>query len=385
MTTATTRFEKPTASDRALCVAFELGEGKWKLTMAGDVSGPVLRRTIPARDTTRLLDALAWGARKLGLEGSPVVSCYEAGRDGFWLHRFLVAQGVENRVVDSASIEVNRRKRRAKSDRLDGEALLDLLQRHRAGSRKKVWSVVRVPSVEEEDTRHLHRELAAAKRDRTRVTNRMKGLLANQGISFAGMRGVPRGWESLRSGDGHVLPPGLRARLARDQAQVAFLTQRIRDLEAERRRNFREGRGVAAEQARRLYTLRAIGANGAWLLGSEFFAWRDFRNGKQVGSLAGLTPTPHQSGETERERGVGKDGNRHVRAVAIELAWAWLRFQPESALAQWYQRRFGHGSTRLRKIGIVALARKLLIALWRFAERGVVPEGALLKTDLRMH
>lgn len=383
--TATTRFEKPTASDPVLCVAFELGEGRWKLTMSGHPAGPVVRRTIPARDTRRLLEALEVGGRRLGLEGKPVRSCYEAGRDGFWLHRFLVAHGVENLVVDSASIEVSRRKRRAKSDRLDGEALLDLLHRHHAGSRKKVWSVVRVPSVGEEDTRHLHRELATAKRDRTRVTNRMKGLLANQGISFAGMRGAPTGWESLRCGDGHALPPGLRARLARDQAQVEFLTQRIRELEAERRRLFREARSVSARQARQLYTLRAIGANGAWLLGSEFFAWRAFSNGKQVGSLSGLTPTPHQSGETSRERGVGKDGNRHVRAVAIELAWAWLRFQPESELSRWYQRRFGHGSTRVRKIGIVALARKLLIALWRFVERGVVPEGALLKTDLRLH
>jgi transposase len=383
--TATTRFEKPTASDPALCIAFELGEGRWKLTMAGDPAGPVVRRSIPARDTGRLLEAIGSGARRLGLESKPVASCYEAGRDGFWLHRFLTAHGIENLVVDSASIEVNRRKRRAKSDRLDGEALLDLLHRHRAGGRKRAWSVVRVPSVEEEDARHLHRELATAKRDRTRVTNRMKGLLANQGISFAGKRGAPRAWEALRTADGRGLPPGFRARLSRDQAQVDFLTTRIRELEAERRRLFREGQSRGAEQARRLYTLRAIGANGAWLLGSEFFSWRRFRNGKQVGSLAGLTPTPHQSGDTDRERGVGKDGNRHVRGVAIELAWAWLRFQPQSALAQWYARRFGHGGPRLRKIGIVALARKLLVALWRYVERGVVPEGALLKTDLRLH
>jgi len=383
--TATTRFQETTASDSTLCVAFELGEGRWKLTMAGAPGGPLVRRTIPARDTGRMLEAIRLGAQRLGLEGSRVVSCYEAGRDGFWLHRFLLARGIENLVVDSASIEVNRRKRRAKSDRLDGEALLDLLHRHRAGGRKKPWSVVRVPSVEEEDARHLHRELATAKRDRTRVTNRMKGLLANHGIACAGMRGAPRQEDALRTGDGRALPPGLRARLARDRAQVAFLTERIRELEAERRRRFRTGRSRAAEQARRLYTLRAIGANGAWLLGAEFFGWRDFRNGKEVGSLAGLTPTPHQSGETERERGVGKDGNRHVRGLAIELAWAWVRFQPESALSRWYQRRFGHGGPRLRKIGIVALARKLLVALWRYVERGVVPEGALLKTDLRLH
>jgi transposase len=348
-------------------------------------AGPLVRRSVPTRDVDRVLEAIEVGARELGLAGARVVSCYEAGRDGFWLHRFLLSRGIENLVVDSASIEVNRRKRRAKSDRLDGEALLDLLHRHRSGGRKKPWSVVRVPSVEEEDARHLHRELSAAKRDRTRVTNRMKGLLANQGIGFAGERGAPRHWEGLRKGDGKALPPGLRARLSRDQAQVEFLTERIRELEAERRRLFREGRGQPAEQARRLYTLRAIGANGAWLLGSEFFAWRRFRNGKEVGSLAGLTPTPHQSGETERERGVGKDGNRHVRGVAIELAWAWLRFQPESALSRWYTRRFGQGGPRSRKIGIVALARKLLVALWRYVERGVVPEGAVLKTDLRLH
>jgi transposase len=371
---------------RALCTAFELGEGRWKLTLAAGLEGGVLRRTVAARDTQAILRAVEQAKRRFGLEaGTRVFSCYEAGRDGFWLHRFLVAQGIENLVVDSASIEVNRRRKRAKTDRLDGEALLDLLQRHLGGGRKKVWSVVRIPTREEEDARHLHRELATVKRDRTRVTNRIRGLLANQGLVLGQLQDVPSQVRALRGWDGQPLPEALRERLEREWAQVEQLRQRIRAIEAKRRALWTEGQDRATEAARQLYALRGIGANGAWLYAMELFGWRDFRNGKQVGSFAGLTPTPYTSGEREREQGIGKDGNRHVRAMAVELAWAWLRFQPQSELARWYEGRFGGGSKRLRKIGIVALARKLLVAVWRYLETGALPEGAELKPDLRLH
>ena len=244
--------------------------------------------------------------------------------------------------------------------------------------------MVRVPTVEEEDRRHLHRELQSAKRDRTRVTNRIKGLLANQGLTLDLKRNVPAQLAALRQWDGSALPAGLQARLAREWERVDFFTTLIDRLEAERRECLRTSSDPVVKQVVQLNGLRGIGINSAWLYGMEFFGWRQFRNGKQVGGLAGLAPTPFQSGESEREQGMSKAGNRHVRAMAIEIAWGWLRFQPQSALTQWYERRFGRGSKRLRKIGIVALARKLLVALWRYLETGVPPEGALLKTEARI-
>jgi len=369
-----------------LMMSMELGEGGWLLGFASGYGQKPLRRKVSTRDGPAVLEQIAWAKQRLGLDGeAPVASCYEAGRDGFWLHRLLVAHGVDNLVVDSASIEVNRRKRRAKSDRIDLVALLDLLARHRAGSAKPVWSVVHVPSVEDEDRRHVGRELRLLKKDRTRVSHRLKGLLANHGCTLDLRGDLREQIQGLRAWDGSALPPGLVARLHRYVDDYAYLTERIRGLDAERRRMLRDEQSPALDQARQLYTLKAVGVNTAWVYATEFFAWRRFQNAKQVGASAGLTPTPYASGKSEREQGVSKVGNRWVRGAAIEFAWGWLRFQPQSALAQWYQQRFGSGSKRLRKIGIVALARKLLVALWRFLETGVVPEGALLKTDLRVH
>lgn len=383
--TATTRRFDPTALETLLYLSFELGEGSWTLSFTSGFGAPVHRRRVPARDRDAVLRQIEAMKERLGLAAScRVVSCYEAGRDGFWLHRFLAAHEIENLVVDSSSIEVSRRSRRAKTDRLDGESLLDLLLRHWAGSQKKVFSVVRVPTVEQEDRRHLHRELESAKQDRTRVTNRMKGLLANQGLRLDWKRDVPLQLASLRRWDGSPLPEALRARLGREWERVVFYTALIERLEAERRAILQRGEDPVLEKVRQLNLLRGIGTNSAWLYAMELFGWREFRNRKQVGAIVGLTPTPHTSGTQERERGMSKAGNRRVRAMAIEIAWGWLRFQPGSALSQWYQRRFGSGSKRLRKIGIVALARKLLIELWRYLESGVVPEGAELKTDVRV-
>jgi transposase len=382
---ATTRNFDLTAIDNTLFLSFELGEDRWTLSFTSGFGEQVLRRSVRGRDCEAVLREMRGVKERLGLApGCRVVSCYEAGRDGFWLHRFLEAQGIENRVVDSSSIEVSRRKRRAKTDRLDGESLLDLLLRHQAGSRKKVWSVVRVPTVEQEDRRHLHRELTSAKRDRTRVTNRMKGLLANQGLTLDLKKDVPTQLSALRQWDGSPLPPGLRSRLGREWERVVFYTGLIEHLEAERRALLRRGEDAAIEKVLQLNGLRGIGVNSAWLYVMELFGWRELRNRREVGGILGLTPTPHDSGQSERERGMSKAGNRHVRAMAIEIAWGWLRFQPDSALSQWYQRRFGSGSKRVRKIGIVALARKLMIELWRSLETGVLPEGAALKSDVRI-
>lgn len=384
-TAAASTLQLSSDGEGILMLGFELSEKEWLLGFSKGFGQKPLRRKIGSRDHRALLAEIAWAKEKLGLSPEArVVSCYEAGRDGFWLHRFLVAHSVENLVVDSASIEVNRKKRRAKSDRVDLVALLDLLARHRAGSVKPVWSVVHVPSVEDEDRRHLHRELKLLKKDRTRVSHRMKGLLANQGLTLNLRQGLRGQLERMRRWDGLPLPPGLRARLERYVDDYEALTSRIEGLEAERRRILREEEDPVLDRVRQLYTLRAVGINTAWAYGTELFGWRNFRNGKQVGSMAGLTPTPFDSGESQREQGIGKDGSRWIRGAAIEFAWGWLRFQPQSELSQWYQRRFGQGSKRLRKIGIVALARKLLVALWRFLETGVLPEGALLKTDLRL-
>jgi transposase len=314
---------------------------------------------------------------------STVVSCYEAGRDGFWLHRFLEAEGIENRLVDSSSIEVKRRARRAKTDRMDTLRLLGLLMRYEAGERT-AWHVVRVPSDAEEDGRQLHRELLTAKRDHTRVTNRIRGLLANQGLEIDFTGDVVAQFRALRRWDGSGLPAALRRRLEREWEKAQFLTQQIQALLRERRKLIREGADPAMAKVLRLAHLKGVGINSAWLHTMEFFGWRKFDNGRQIGSLAGLTPTPHQSGELRRELGIDKAGNRRVRWMAIEGAWAWLRFQPQSALSQWYEQRFAHGGPRMRKIGIVALARKLLIALWRYLETGALPEGAELKQQVQI-
>jgi transposase len=378
-TTAATRVFQSTAAAPVLHLAFELGQAKWKLGFTTGLGQRPRERTIGARDLPTLAQEIRRAQERFGLPADAgVVSCYEAGREGFWLHRWLVSQGIASHVVDSASIEVNRRRRRAKSDRLDVGKLLYQLVRYLAGERK-VWSVVRVPTVAEEDQRQLHRELLTAKRDRARVTNRMKGLLATQGIVVEVGAGFLGELAALELWDGTALPLGLRGRLEREWAKVEVFTGQIRQLEGEREEQLRSGTAPAVELVRRLLRVRGIGVNSAWLYVMEFFGWRQFRNRREVGGLAGLTPTPYQSGEMSREQGIAKAGNRYIRAMAIEIAWGWLRFQPESALSRWYQERFGQGSSRIRRIGIVALARRLLVALWRYLETGAVPEGAVLK------
>jgi transposase len=360
-----------------LYLALELARREWKLGFATGVGQRARERTIRGRDLEGLRQEVEAAKRRLGLRSDArVQSCYEAGRDGFWLHRALVAMGIENVVVDSASIEVNRRARRAKTDRLDVNGLIRLLVRWAHGERG-AWKVVRVPSVKAEDARHLHRELTQWKRDRGRATNRIKGLLATQGVEMRLGRGFVEALGTVEVWDGSGLGPGLRSRLEREWARVEWIGERIEELEAERREALRSSEDAAVEKVRQLMALRGIGVNTAWLYVMEFFGWRGFRNRREVGALAGLTPTPHRSGDSAKERGISKSGNVHVRAIAIEIAWGWLRHQPESALSQWYQEQWGGGSKRHRKIGIVALARRLLVELWRYLETGALPEGAV--------
>lgn len=366
-------------AERSLYLAFELGNSEWKLGFSIGLGQAARQRKVQAGDLVGLEQEIRRAKERFKLvETTRVVSCYEAGRDGFWLHRYLVSHGVGNRVVDSASIEVNRRAKRAKTDSLDVQKLLTMLIRADNGE-EKVWSVVHVPSVAAEDSRHLHRQLSAFKADRTRHSNRIKGLLVGQGVRLPVEADFLERIEQVRLWDGRALPPGLRGRLHREFAGYQFVAQQVQELEAERRQLLRHSTEPNVEQVRRLLQLRGLGENSAWLFVMEFFGWREFRTRRQVGGLAGLTPTPYQSSEQSREQGIDKAGNSPIRSMAIEIAWGWLRHQPDSELSQWFQSRFGQGSKRLRKIGIVALARKLLIALWRYLAYDEMPAGAQLK------
>ena len=397
MNTAATRTSKYSAEGPVLYLAFELGNAQWKLGFSIGFGQRPRVRTIAARDLEGLQREIELAKKRFGLpETARVVNCYEAGRDGFWLHRYLMEAGIENLVVDSSSIEVNRRFRRAKTDRMDVAKLVDQLMRYERGE-KKVWHVVRVPGVEAEDRRQFHRELEELKAERTRHINRMKGLVAGQGVRLEIGSVFVEKLSAIRLWDGRPIPEGLRARLEREYERLQFIQGQIRELEGQRVDALRRSADPEIEKVRQLLRLKGIGLNSAWVNTMEFFSWREFRNGKEVGALAGLTPTPYQSGDSSRERGMSKAGNRHVRALAIEIAcrlapacrrfsrherWGWLRYQPESELSRWYQRRFGDGSSRVRRIGIVALARKLLIAQWRYLETGLIPQGAVLKTRL---
>jgi transposase len=359
-------------------MALELSSKEWKLGFTIGFGQAPRLRSLRGDDLVGLLREIHLAKARFDLPvDASVRSCYEAGRDGFWLHRYLAKQGIDNRVVDSSSIEVNRRARRAKTDRLDVGKLLSMLLRYHQGE-NKVWSVVHVPSVAVEDQRQLHRELQALKREKTHHINRLKGLLASQGVRLDVKADFLDQLEAMRLWDGSSLPAGLRGCLVREYERLLQVRDQIHQLEQQRKELLHTSTDPAVEQVRRLSQLRGIGINSAWLYVMEFFSWRAFRNRREVGSLSGLTPTPHQSGENAQERGISKAGNRPVRAMAIEIAWAWLRYQPQSELSRWYEKRFAHGSKRMRRIGIVALARKLLVALWQYLETGVPPQDAIL-------
>lgn len=373
-----TRPNESTAPACGLLLAFELGQRSWKLGFTVGMGQRPRIRQIPAGAVGALATEIERAKKRLGLSSdSPLMSCYEAGRDGFWLHRYLVAHGITNHVVDSSSIEVNRRARRAKTDRLDLAGLLSLLARYVLGDRR-AWRVVRVPTVAEEDARHLSRTLEALTQDRTRLMSRLKSLLATQGVSLPIDQFLHR-LEAAHLWDGTPLPPGLQERLSRTWTQLQEVDGQIRDLKALRLTRPEHLTPATSRALAQLLTMRAIGPIGASVLATEIFGWRRIRNGRELGALVGLVPAPYQSGETDYDQGITRAGNAHVRRVIVQLAWGWIRHQPGSALTHWYQQRFGGGGKRLRKIGIVALARKLLIALWRYLETGVVPDGAQLK------
>ncbi len=380
MNQVTAHKEQYSMNQGNLYLAFELGKRYWKLGFTVGFGQRPRERTIVAGDLASVKAEIDQAKQRFDLsEQAHVLSCYEAGRDGFWLHRYLIQLGVRNLVVDSSSIEVNRRARRAKTDKMDIGKLLTMLMRYDSGE-KRVWSVVRVPTVEQEDSRQLHRELRALRVDRTRHINRIKGLLASYGLRISLGGDFLDQLETAHLWDGRPMPVGLKRRLSREYERVQMVDRQIEEVAGERAHALKTSHSSEVKKVRQLLHLRGIGINSSWLYVMEFFGWREFRNHREVGALAGLVPTPHQSGDESWERGISKAGNRYIRSIAIEIAWDWLRYQPQSHLSRWYQERFGHGSGRLRRIGIVALARKLLIALWRYVETGEIPEGAALKS-----
>ena len=311
-------------------------------------------------------------AAKLGVEAS-VMSCFEAGRDGFWLHRLLSENGVINHVVEPTSILVNRRARRAKTDRLDAQGLLRILAAHAKGDHD-VCSVVRVPTIEEEDAKRQHREREHLVQERVRIENRIAALLTTQGVrKRPSLRSWQKDMEEMRTGDGHPIPPLLRAEVNRLRRRLVMTLEMIREVEAEREQALQTQDDTASRTIQALRRIRGIGDNFAAVLTREVF-YRSFENRRA--SYLGLTPTPFQSGGMDRDRRISRAGNARARKTLIQLAWLWLRYQPDSNLTCWFRERVGNLQGRTRRIAIVAMARKLLIAIWRYATDGIVPEGA---------
>jgi transposase len=312
--------------------------------------------------------------------GKPVriLSMYEAGLDGHWLHRWLTEQGVISYVVDPSSIEVNRRARQAKTDRIDLEKLMRAFLAFLRGE-PRVCSMLRVPSVEQEDRKRLNRERDRLLKERIAHTNRIKGLLHGQGIRDVKplARGFLAGLDQLRTGDGRVLPKHLKEEIRRQHQRLVLVPKQLRELEASCTAELRAAAPDSpAAKIKQLIELKSLGMVGGQGLFNEAF-YRTFDNRREVGSYFGLGGTPYNSGESIREQGISKAGNWRARKLAIELAWLWLRHQPQSELSQWFRKRVGDQKGRIRRISIVAVARKLMIALWRYLTLGVVPTGAV--------
>ncbi len=367
-------------SQNALYIAMELSSQKWVLAFSTGAARDPRMREVVARDVTGLRREIRFAREKFGLpDDAPVVSCYEAGRDGFWIHRCLVHHGIQNVIIDSASIEQNRRQKQIKTDRIDARKMVRMLCRWHAGE-TGVFRTVCVPSEDDEDRRHLHRELKTLRNDRNRLVNRIRALLTELGVnSQVRLDGRFLAWlEAITLWNGKPVPDDAGARLQQQFLRLQPLEAEIAELEKIRRDRIRTENSPQARQVRKLLGLKAIGPTSSWLLVNELFGWRTFASRRQLASFTGLVGAPFNSGGMDRDQGITKAGNKWVRSVIIEVAWMWLRYQPQSALSQWYVRRFGGPGKRMKKIGIVALARKLTVALWRYLEQGIPPEGAIL-------
>jgi transposase len=373
-----------TKNTATIFVSIELSRKSWLVGIHTPLADKVGLHKLKAGDSVGLLALIRRITKKVEQTTSgtvTVLSCYEAGYDGFWLHRVLVAAGIINHVIDPASLQVNRRARRAKTDRIDAISLLRALMAFHRGE-DQVFSAVQVPSVEKEDARRVHRERERLIKERIQHVNRIKGLLATQGIyDYEPLRRhrLER-FEALTTAMGTAVPHHLRNEIMRHLQRLDLVLEMIRAVEAQRNTVI-EAEPAANESSRKirqLVRLRAIGPQFATVLVGEVFH-KHFANRRQVASYAGLAPSPFNSGSLVREQGISKAGNPRARTTMIEMAWIWLRYQPHSALSRWFHERVGTGTGRVRRITIVALARKLLIALWRFLETGLIPDDAELK------
>jgi transposase len=369
-------------SENRVLIAIELSVSSWFVAVRLPGSEKSRLHRVEGGDTTALLalisDLRSRAETKLR-QAVDVACCFEAGRDGFWLHRLLTAHGAIAYLLEPTSILVNRRARRAKTDRLDAEGMLRVLAAWLGGDRQ-VCSIVSVPTPEDEDAKRPHREREHLVQERQRLENRMEALLFTQGI-----RGRPslRSWErdivKLRTGDGRALPCLMQAELNRLRRRLVLILELIHEMEAER------AKALAAKvddamirKIADLQRIRGIGANFSTVLVREVL-YRSFANRRQLASYLGIAPMPYQSGGMDRDRSISRAGNPRARTTLIQLAWLWLRYQPGSALSDWFRGRVGTLQGRTRRIAIVAMARKLLIVLWRYVETGVLPDGIELR------
>ena len=363
-------------------IAIELSQKTWLVTLHSPDRERISRHKLSGGDHTGLLALIdkvrARATEKLG-SAPRVVSCYEAGYDGFWLHRLLEAAGIANFVFDAASIAVEQRSRRSKTDRIDGELLLRTLMAYLRGE-PRVVRIVRVPSVEQEDARRASRERDRLVEEQTAHINRIKALLRLVGMAVGNPR--RRDWltwlERPRDWRGQPVPPHLLAEVKREHARLTLLREQLAALEQAQAAQDVTVPAPMVERRNQLQRLKALGPAFSTTLVNEVF-YKDFRNRREVASYNGLAPSPWKSGGIDREQGISKAGNHRARLKAIELAWLWLRHQPDSALSCWFRTRTANAGKRARRIAIVALARKLIVALWRYLTTGLVPEGATMK------
>ena len=379
----------PTATHGAVCclMAIELSKKSWIVAVNTPLSDKISNHTVKGwKELLELIDKIRSRVGRELKRPAEFISCYEAGYDGFWLHRLLEENGVRNYVIDPASLQVDRRARRVKTDNVDVTKLLRSLMAYLRGE-PKVWSVVRVPTVAEEDDRRLHRERDRLINERVQHVNRIKGLCAVHGVYHYEPLRLDRmkRLEQLRTSDERELPPRVKAEIRRELQRLELVLQMIKVIEKERNAM---ALGTAtstyghAKKVQQLVKIGSIGPEIATVLVGEVF-YRRFNNRQQVGSYVGLTPSHFQSGPSSRDQGISKAGNPKARTIMLELAWFWIRYQPNSPLTIWFRERVGTAKGRIRRIAIVAMARKLLIALWRYVETGVVPTGAKLKTSNR--
>jgi transposase len=388
MRAADQQFHNPAihADLGAIFVSLELSRSTWLVTSLSPGSGERMsKHSVPGGDIAGLLQRFSQlqdkTERRTGCR-VPIIVIQEAGLDGFWIHRRLQSEGIgiESHIVDPASIATSRRRRRAKTDRIDGEALLRALLAYKRGE-PRVCAMVQVPTPEEEDRRRISRERKTLIAERIEHVNRIKGLLFSQGVEYEPLhRNRRQRLKELQTGDGRPLPEHLTRQISRELDRLELLLEQIKAVEAERDALLAAARDASVPMpVTMLLGLKGIGAEFAMVLWSEGL-FRTFGNRRQVAAYAGLAPTPWQSGTVAREQGVGKSGNPRLRSTMLQLAWLWLRHQPESALSRWFYERVNRNGGRLRKTMIVAVARKLLVALWKYVTAGVVIEGATLRT-----